>query len=223
MGLKENNVPSTKQVDSGKQTFFLGNPSADLRILIVGNSITFHLPKESIGWMGSWGMAASCMDKDYVHVLADAVTARHDAYIMVRQLSVFEASVNDKSCDVTDYRDEKEFGADIVIYRLGDNVKTDVDAAYLYECVGNLISYLAKDNAKIILTSGFWKHPVCDDVAKRLARERGAEFVYLGDLDDKPEMKAYGKFDHSGVAAHPGDEGMREIAARIFDKIVPYL
>ena len=36
-------------------------------------------------------------------------------------------------------------------------------------------------------------------------------------------MMALGKFDHHGVSIHPGDEGMEEIASRIFDGIKEYL
>ena len=39
------------------------------RILFLGNSITQHGPKEAIGWNGNSGMAASSLDKDYVHIL----------------------------------------------------------------------------------------------------------------------------------------------------------
>ena len=43
--------------------------------------------------------------------------------------------------------------------------------------------------------------------------------VELGDLGEMDEMKAIDLFEHHGVANHPGDKGMAEIADRIFDKL----
>ena len=46
------------------------DPFAGVRkILIIGNSISRHHVKPSIGWTSHWGMAASAREKDYVHIL----------------------------------------------------------------------------------------------------------------------------------------------------------
>ena len=51
--------------------------------------------------------------------------------------------------------------------------------------------------------------------SRALAQLRGEPLVELGDLGEQDAMKAIGLFAHSGVAAHPGDAGMQEIAARM--------
>ena len=54
-----------------------------------------------------------------------------------------------------------------------------------------------------------------DDEIRALAKSEGCALAELNDLGARDEMKACGLFSHTGVAAHPGDRGMREIAERI--------
>lgn len=56
-----------------------------------------------------------------------------------------------------------------------------------------------------------------DEEIRRLGKLKGWRVAELGDLGEMDSMKAKGKFSHSGVAVHPGDEGMHMIAERIFE------
>jgi hypothetical protein len=83
----------------------------------------------------------------------------------------------------------------------------------------DLLSYLDKNGkAKFIITTGFWKN-IGDEALKDYAKEKDLPFVELGDLGEREDMKAIGLFEHPGVANHPGDLGMKNIAERIFDEI----
>ena len=114
--------------------------------------------------------------------------------------------------------------ADIIVMRFVENCpKNDFDKLIFKKETVDLLQYLnPSKNAKIILTTGFWRHPADDGIVE-IAEELNLPLVKLGDLGEKDEMKAIGLFEHSGVANHPGDLGMKEIADRIFEILKYYL
>ena len=59
--------------------------------------------------------------------------------------------------------------------------------------------------------------------AVRDTKTRIVERGELGDLGENDEMKAIRLFEHSGVANHPGDKGMKAIAERIAAALIPLL
>ena len=52
-----------------------------------------------------------------------------------------------------------------------------------------------------------------------MAKEKGYLLVSLNDLGDDKGNMAIGEFWHEGVAMHPNDNGMRQIAERIVAKL----
>ena len=73
---KTNTVSSLAQVSDDKQVMIV-RQNGNIRILFLGNSITRHMPKPEIGWVHDWGMAASSLENDYVHVMLKELTQKY--------------------------------------------------------------------------------------------------------------------------------------------------
>lgn len=212
-----NTVPAENQMVNSDVLSFLGNSKAPLKILVLGNSITRHGPCEPIGWHFDWGMAASAPEKDFVHRLYDMLCeSGKDTYMMIRQASHWERNFKNPDC-LAEYQNEKAFGADLVIFRLGENV-TKEDFSELKEATERLLNYVTPVGASAILTTGFWKNPVRDRAVAAAAENLGYPCIDIAYSDES--MMAIGKFAHHGVSIHPGDEGMEMIARKIFECIV---
>lgn len=214
-----NTVSAKNQVHVDSHTSFFGDPSSSLRILVVGNSITRHGPKPDIGWFWDWGMAATCEENDFVHQLVSKLQkANISFYMMVRHASEWEIGMSEGKQDLSGFAKCQEFGADIIVYRLSENVAYEVPQETYYAAMKEFINYLNKKGGKVIFTTSFWKKKE-DEMTRKLAKEMGEPLIELGDLGEDASMMAFGKFEHPGVAQHPNDKGMETIAERVFETI----
>lgn len=218
--LIKNDVPAVGQLEENDCVSFCLAERADLKILFLGNSITRHGKAENLGWYGDWGMAASAREKDYVHRLVGLLQkdGKRVSYC-VANLSEWERT-RDASLLFARYAQAKQFGADVVVVRLGENARL---AEYLQEfepCYREMTEFFSENGARTVLTDLFWEYEPFDNFVQSFAREKGYAFVKLHDLGGLNEMKALGKFGHQGVAAHPGDKGMEKIAERIYRALV---
>ncbi|MFQ7035836.1 MAG: hypothetical protein ACLRTQ_09295 [Candidatus Borkfalkia sp.] len=203
--MKENSVCSKGQVPENEHITFLGNGKR--KVLIFGNSITRHGRAPALGWFSDCGMAASCAEKDYVHLLYDAM---HDSVLSYRQRisnGSFEGTVV-----FHEFRAVKDF-VPISSRQVGENVSSNAyKKANLHKLIKRLLDY-CRQRYEIDFDDLLGKS-VVDDEIRALAKS-GCALAELNDLGARDEMKACGLFSHTGVAAHPGDRGMREIAERI--------
>lgn len=218
--LKKNNVSAENQLGGRALISYIHPEGKGRRVLFVGNSITLHSPKADIGWNDNWGMAASAEEKDYVHLMANAIGG--DAAFCVCQAADWERGYKNPHC-LLPLAEARDFSADVVVLRLVENcIHRDIDLAVelpIFEkAYGELVEFLTPRAKTVILTTGFWPHPL-DAAIRACAEKKGLPLVELGDLGMQDEMKAVGLFWHSGVASHPGDLGMAEIARRILEKI----
>ena len=216
--LEKNTVPAAAQlVSSGPVTF---SGERGLRIMFVGNSITRHGPKPDIGWPYDFGMAASCIERDYVHLLESRIDARREATYCIAQVANWERAYRDPGPVLPEYASAAAFHPDILIFRAIENCPSkDFEPETFRRSLRELLAYFAPDaGTKLMFTTSFWRHPG-DAVIRETAAELGAPLAELGDLGAQDAMKAIGLFWHSGVANHPGDLGMQNIADRIWEKI----
>lgn len=193
------------------------------KVAILGNSITLHGPLEKIGWLHNWGMAASAEEKDFAHLLLKKIETacggKPKAYIrniadFEREYATFEIA--------TKLKEAIDFQPDLVIIAIGENVPApETDAAkeaYRAACEKLLRAFDHPGHPAIIVRSSFWAHQTKDDLIHAACEAVGGEYVDLKglDADEKNYARSEQKFDHAGVAAHPGDRGMAAIAAAIW-------
>lgn len=197
------------------------------RILFLGNSLTLHAPAPHIGWTSNWGMAASAEEKDFVHLLTKDIAriADKSPRIMIRNIGDFERT--HATFDVTQaFAAEREFNADLIIVAIGENVPdptTDEARAKFAAAMTRLLNELKGDgHPTIFVRSSFWANPVKDEIMRRAAEDAKLTFVEISKLGSDPSNAASSerKFDHPGVAAHPGDKGMQALADALLAAIL---
>lgn len=213
--IQKNTVPAGNQLPAREEITFEGDMDADIKIAFVGNSITRHAPSRELGWYGDWGMAASAREKDYVHlVLAGMREKGFRVSACVCNASRWEMNYGEGLAPDY-YGAVSEYGPDYLILRLVENCPVENFCEKRFErAYEELIDGLKGEHTGVILTTGFWKHPG-DGAILRVAQRRGYPCAYLGELGEQESMRAAGRFAHTGVAAHPGDSGMREIAGKL--------
>ena len=194
--------------------------------LIIGNSLTRH--GLAPFWWGNWGMAASSPDKDFVHVLVSLLRQQNETMdFSTLQASGWER--NHQNFDLNQYDSVFYKKPDLIILRLGENVK---DLAYYEQSCMKFLNYIREKSpdAFVVTTGNFWSNQAKDVAMKNAAQTTGTLFIPLSDLDTKENKSSIGaivggedgvehKIDHNGVANHPGDEGMKHIAYRIFENL----
>lgn len=223
--MDKNTVPAKDQLKDQPCIRFYNTPGKGKRILFVGNSITLHGIRPEIGWHGQWGMAASAEEKDYVHLTMERVRSIDpDAAFCICQVADWERNFARGEDILGQYAYARAFEADVIILRMIENCpKRDYEYGLFLRQLDGLVRYLDSSGcAKVIATTGFWKHPA-DEAIRAWARQHNVPLCDLGELGEQDEMKAIGLFDHHGVANHPGDAGMQAIADAIWAELKPML
>jgi hypothetical protein len=199
----------------------LGNIRAG-RVLFLGNSITLHGPSAGVSWSGNWGMAASEREKDYAHVLVNSIAAKlgRRPETMIDNIADFERHYDTYDVD-SRLKEHLAFKADLVVVAIGENVPALASeqsrAAFKKGLAGLLKTLKINSNPTIVVRSCFWRDKTKDEILKQACTDVGGVFVDIGELgkDESNYARSERSYAHAGVAAHPGDKGMKAIADAI--------
>lgn len=196
----------------------------------VGNSITWHPINEN--WGSEHGMAASCIDKDYVHVLNNMLKEYNPAVsYKIAWLVDWETNHSTYNLDKLEaYFDGNE---SFVIIRLGENVTKLENYEEDFTKLIQRIKILSP-RAKIIVTDIFMSASKGlskkNDIQKRVSLLNGCTWVPINQLDVSKNRSKIGTSYYSvigdsciitnqTVADHPGDKGMEAIAKALFNSL----
>ncbi len=214
--LQENIISSVNQ--NKYDTYIYGDKG--FKVLFAGNSITRHGLKPEVGWNRECGMAASSVEKDYVHLFMKKVREeyRSDASFAIAQVANYERSLNAEALKT--YEFAKEYKPDVLIMFFGANVSKDHDTdpaltekfRAAYEDMRN---YLKSENTLVFHSQGFYIRPVLDEQKEKIAKKYGDTFINIENIRNREETH--------GMFNHPGDLGMEEIADAFWKAVKPLL
>jgi hypothetical protein len=141
------------------------------RVLILGNSITWHGAKASVGWTGNWGMAASSAEKDYVHLLESRIKNDHPntSFKAGNIAATFERQF--WNYNVSDFKDFSDFNADLILLVIGENIN---DAMAVKNGLDHHLEQLVRElstgkKPKVCLVGSFWPNQHIDQIMKTTA------------------------------------------------------
>lgn len=215
---QENIVPSKNQNSYDYYEFDKGD---GIRVLYVGNSITKHAPSPKLEWFNDCGMAASSVEKDYVHLVQAKIREIHpNAAFSILQVANYEREFYTRTPEDY-YRAAKEFQPDLIIMFFGANVCKEYYTAEnppktFGEAYEDLRNFLVDGrNAFVMHSQGFFIHPSLDAEKEAVAQKYGDAFVNLEEMRKLPET--HGRFNH------PSDYGMQVIADSFWNAVKDYV
>lgn len=197
--------------------------------LAIGNSISKHSINDY--WWNEIGMAATSEENDYYHIVVEHLLKTRDKVNnYVRNFSVWERLSSDRSIalELMDVYLSAEL--DLITIQLGENASVLGTFEGDYE---ELINYI-KDKApkaQIVVVGDFWSNGERDAFKEMAAKNCGVSYASISEIKDAKEYQCgigtivYGSdgqshtIEHAGVAAHPGNNGMRYIAESIISVI----
>lgn len=229
-----NNEDKLSFVEHAKKTSVGKTSQDEFVILVKGNSISCHGFDEktikNLGWDRECGMAASCSEKDYVHLFADMV----QSIMPERKVKIIIGKGGRPAISMETVDEEKKLRPDLIIVQNGEHSAFEPEWHNFAGNFDRLLKALKTfPGNPPIISIGIW-NPQCREefkectgenyfeIAKRielLQREvaiaNGVVFVPVSPYENDPENTGSGAA--AGVRWHPSDSGMKCYAQAAFE------
>ena len=193
-------------------------PPPVTHIAVIGNSIAQHVPAPTIGWYGYWGMAATSIEKDYVHRLGDIIATE---YRVLPETKVIRGTMKSLALTTPEFTEQvADFDPELIIVQLSDNLPEAIASREtFYDPYHSLLLGLTAISDAPIICVGTWstQSAIRDGFIAEAAAAVGATFVAITDLSAVYENRAIsqGECTNVNVCWHPSDAGMERIAERV--------
>lgn len=223
-------IDEMKSGNSSSSLFRESVSESGFDYLAIGNSITLHSISDY--WWTECGMAASRAEFDYYHLICDWLCKEHSRLNTgVYNFNVWEVQAHDRAQTYGFLDSWLTKDIDLVTVQLSENCSDLNDFKSDYKSLLNYIRMKCGENCLIIVIDDFWdsrKHEMKESVVKEMGNPY-ILFVNLLDVQGDAQYQAsIGSvvfdnegnehiIEHSGVAHHPSDEGMRLIAQRVLE------
>lgn len=213
---KMNSEPYTSEVKTIGASF-----QAKKQILFLGNSISLHGLSKEVNWTHVSGMAASSEDKDYIHILVKLLSEDLKSQIEYQIVNIADFERSYSTFNYDRLSSARNFNSDLVVFQIGENVSSsgiDQGSIVFQSAYIKLVESI--DSKSKVICLPFWPDKTKNRIITQVALETGSSLVDLSHIGSGLEplnfARSENKYTHSGVAAHPGDYGMENIAKAIF-------
>lgn len=176
-------------------------------------------------------MCASSEDKDFVHV-PEKKYKEINPSVIINPISIADWEASHWNYDLAKLDQYFIVLPDLVIIRLGENVQNPVD---FDDSLSKLITYIKSKstNTKFLITGSFWGNSSIESQINSVTAKNNFCYVKLDYLNTKKNVSRIGAkikdlngnfyyVNQLSVANHPGDIGMSNIAALIYNELITY-
>ena len=214
MLLKFNNEP----LNTLNDTINVGS-SKTISILFLGNSITRTEAAYTPNDQTPRGMCSSSIQKDYVHLLTSHISKSKKVNIHYSVVNIADFERNYKEFEKhydSFFSNIANLSPDFLIVQIGENVNGSDLYHNMEDFVDSYVNLLNKfEKSTKIITLPFWQSELRNEAISSVAMQANAIICDLSHIGCDDTNKAVS--DHydnvsEGVASHPGDEGMEDIA-----------